>query len=107
MTKEAAIQEAVRRLASQFEAERIVMFGSQARGTADERSDVDLLVVCRFRGRRRDVMVAMDRALSGLPFARDIVVVTPEEFTSGRDLPGSVIRPAVAEGRLLYERRAA
>ncbi len=101
------LSEAVDRLVRAFAPERIILFGSHARGTADERSDVDLLVVCRYQGRRRQAMVAMDRALAGLPFARDVVVVTPEEFLAWSELPGTVVRPAAREGRVLYERRAA
>jgi predicted nucleotidyltransferase len=101
------IQEAVQRLVERFGAERVILFGSQARGTADEHSDVDLLVVCRFTGRRRDIMVAMDRALRGLPFARDIVVLTPEEFARDEGIPGTVARPAAREGKLLYGRQPA
>lgn len=48
-------------------------------------------------------MVAMDRALSGLEFARDVVILTPEEFERDRYIPGTVARPAFLEGRVLYE----
>jgi hypothetical protein len=44
----------------------------------------------------------MDRAL-GLGFARDIVVLTPEEYERDRHLPGTVARPAWLEGKVLYE----
>ena len=107
MTEQRLLDEAVERLVAQFGPERIILFGSQARGDAGPRSDVDLLVVCSVSGRRRDLMVAMGRALRGLPFARDIVVVTPEEFAQYRDLAGTVVRPAAREGRVLYERPAA
>jgi predicted nucleotidyltransferase len=91
------------RLVEKFHPQRIILLGSQARGTADERSDVDLLVVCPFQGSRRALMVAMDRALRGLPLARDIVVLTPEEFERDRQIPGTVARPAWREGKILYE----
>jgi hypothetical protein len=38
--------------------------------------------------------------------ARDIVVLTPREFERDRSIPGTVARPAAAEGRVLYERPA-
>ena len=98
------LEEAVRRLATQFEADRVILFGSYARGAADEHSDVDLLVLGRFQGNRRSLMVAMDRALRGLGFARDIVVMTPEEFERDRQIPGTLARPAALEGKVLYER---
>lgn len=103
MVDESYLQEAARRLAAEFRPQRIILFGSHARGTADQRSDVDLLVIGRFEGSRRTLMVAMDRALRGLPFARDVLVLTPEEFDRDRTIPGTVARPAWREGRVLYE----
>ena len=100
------LQEATRRLVNGFSPQRIILFGSQARGTADARSDVDLLVVLPVHGRRRRLIVEMDRALNGLGIARDIVVLTPREFDSDRSIPGTVARPAAVEGSVLYERPA-
>jgi predicted nucleotidyltransferase len=106
MLSQTTIHEAVDRLVSRFEPERIILFGSQARGTADEHSDVDLLVICRIDGGRRKLMVEMDRSLSGLGFARDVIVVTPEEFERDKHIPGTVARPASLEGQVLYARTA-
>jgi len=103
MVPDDVIEKAKTRLVENFHPQRIILFGSQARETADERSDVDLLVVCPIQGSRRALMVAMDRALKGLPIARDILVLTPEEFDRDRHMPGTVARPAWKEGRVLYE----
>jgi len=97
---------ATERLAKQFQPQRIILFGSQARGTADPRSDVDLLIICAVpaeRGARRSIMLAMDKALGGMGFAKDIVVLTPEEFERDRHIPGTIARPAWREGKVLYE----
>ena len=96
------LEEIKRRLVDGFAPERIIVFGSHARGTATERSDIDLLVICDITGRKRDLMIAMDRALKGLGVARDIVVMTPEEFERDREIPGTVARPASLEGKTLY-----
>ena len=96
------LREAIRRLVEEFEPERIILFGSQARGTADARSDVDLLVICRQVTNRRKLMVKMDRALAGLGIARDVLVMTPQEYERDRHIPGTVARAASMEGTLLY-----
>ena len=103
MVAESILTEVTRRLVEQFAPTRIILFGSQARGTADDRSDVDLLVVCRVTGRKRDAMVAMDRALGGLGIARDVIVQTPQEFERDRHIPGTIARPAALEGRILHD----
>ena len=104
MINQETLQEATRRLIENFSPQRIILFGSQARGTADDQSDVDLLVVTNFVGKRRTLMVEMDRALRGLGIARDIIVITPEEFERDSEIPGTIARPAAREGRILYER---
>ena len=97
------LKEATERLVSRFHPQRIILFGSQACHTADERSDVDLLIISRFEGDRRQLMVAMERALRGLPIARDRVILTPEECERDKEIPGTIARPASREGRVLYE----
>ena len=42
--------------------------------------------------------------LHGIGLAKDIVVATPEEVERERNLVGTIIRPAVHEGKVLYER---
>ena len=103
MVPEEVMDEVKTRLVEKFHPKRIILFGSQARETANDRSDVDLLVICPIKGSRRALMVAMDRVLKGLPIARDILVLTPEEFERDRHIPGTVARPAWKEGRILYE----
>jgi predicted nucleotidyltransferase len=104
MISDSDLRQAVDALVERFRPERVILFGSHARGTADARSDVDLLVVCPVRGSRRALQVAMDRTLRGCRFARDIVILTREEFERDRHIPGTVARPAWLKGRVLYER---
>lgn len=107
MVSEKVIQEATKRLVDQFHPERIILFGSHARGSADEHSDVDFLVIAGPGAKRNRLrmMVAMDGALGGMGFAKDIIVLTPEEFEEDKDIPGTIARYAMKEGRLLYERK--
>jgi predicted nucleotidyltransferase len=92
------------RLVEGFHPEKIILFGSQARGTADDRSDIDILVVCSFAGKRRHLMLEMDRALGGLDYAFDIIILRPEEFRIDSLIAGTVGRYASQEGKVLYER---
>jgi predicted nucleotidyltransferase len=102
MISDETLRQVKERLAEGFAPERIILFGSQARGTADARSDADILVVCSFTGKRRHLMLEMDRALDGFDFAFDILILTPEEYERDRHIPGTIGRYAYQEGRIVY-----
>ena len=85
-----------------YEPERIILFGSRARGEADEYSDYDLVVIKRtdrpFLERLRDMVPYLVR----LSCPVDILVYTPEEFEQmGETGLGWVVK---REGVTLYER---
>lgn len=92
------------RLAVQFNPERIVLFGSHARGEDRPDSDVDLLVVLDEVDERHEVAVEMRMAVKDIPVAKDIVVTTTEEIARRGHLIGTVLRPALTDGRNLYVR---
>ena len=82
--------------------EKIVLFGSAARGTMGPDSDLDLLVIKGGKFNRHRVTTAIYRHLSGA-IAVDAVVVTPEEVERYRDTHCLVICPALREGKVVYE----
>ena len=98
------LAEMVRRIVAQFAPEKIILFGSCARGTVGPDSDADLLVVMPVPGSKRRQAAKIDLALAGIGMAKDIIVVTPEEVERYRDTVGTIIRPALREGKVLYER---
>lgn len=104
------LDSAVRRIVERFRPLRIILFGSRARGEAGRWSDMDLLVVLPEVRDKRAAMVEALRALNGLrdpqgvPVAVDVIVTTPAEIESRGDVPGSVLRSALREGKVVYER---
>lgn len=94
----------VRRIVNRFDPDRIILFGSNARGSADENSDVDFLVVLPVAGSKREKQVELRCALHNVRTPKDIVVVTPEEFAARRKIPGTLVQAAVKEGKVLYAR---
>lgn len=105
-TVQATITEMVRRIVERFHPDRIILFGSHARGTAGPHSDVDLLVVMEPQGSKRRRAVEIHGLLAGMGVPKDVIVVTPEEFNAYRDAPGTVIRTAWQEGKILHDRAA-
>jgi predicted nucleotidyltransferase len=94
----------VRLIIQKFDPDRIILFGSHARGEADSDSDVDLLVVIPVSGSKQDKALEIAVALHGFHIPKDIIVTTPDEFAWRKELPGTIERPAVLEGKVLYAR---
>ena len=101
---ETFISTMVDRIVEAFQPAQIVLFGSHARGTATERSDVDLLVILPNVSDKRDTAINIRRVLGDLPVCKDIVVATPEEVARRGHLVGTVLRSALREGKVIYER---
>jgi len=83
--------------------EKIILFGSAARGEMGPDSDLDLLVI-KSRVHRRHLAQRIYRNLIGVGQAVDIVVATPEDLDRYGDSIGLVYKPALREGKILYER---
>ena len=98
------IQEMVNRIVARFNPEKIILFGSHARGNAAADSDVDLLVIMSVSGSKREKMIEIGLALHDIPLPKDIIVTSPDEFEWRKEVPGTIERPAAKEGRLLYAR---
>jgi predicted nucleotidyltransferase len=92
----------VKRIVSEFHPERIILFGSHARGDAGHDSDVDLLVVMPVEGSKRELRLDIRAALRAIPMPKDILVSTPEEFEARREIVGTIEWPASREGKVLY-----
>jgi len=103
MTAAESIQAMADRIVRDFHPVRLVLFGSHARGNAEPESDVDLLVVLPQVSDKRRAAVEIRRALADFPVCKDIIVTTPEEIARRGDLVGTVLRPALREGKVLIE----
>lgn len=99
------IREMGRVIVELFRPERIILFGSHARGTAGPDSDVDLLVIMEVEGSRRRLGARIGAALHGFQLPKDIIVTTPEAFEARRTVPGTIERWAAVHGRVLHVHR--
>ncbi|MCX6343449.1 MAG: nucleotidyltransferase domain-containing protein [Armatimonadetes bacterium] len=99
-----AIKLMVERIAGRFNPERIILFGSLARGDAHSDSDIDLLVVLSACDNRRAATVSIMKSLADIPVGKDIIVTTPQELETRGKLVSTVLYPALHEGKVLYAR---
>lgn len=104
MTTTELISVMVDRIVKQFQPNRIILFGSQARGDTDESSDVDLMVVLDHIPNKHRTAVEIGSSLRDVPISKDIVVVTSEEIEREGDVIGTVTYEALQEGRIMYEK---
>jgi uncharacterized protein len=98
------IAEMTRRIVEKFDPLQVILFGSQARGDAHADSDVDLLIVFPHVENSFRQAVEIRSELRGFGVAKDIVVTTPDEIAAWGHLIGTVLEPALREGRVLYDR---
>ncbi len=95
------MREIVRRVVEVAQPEKIILFGSAARGEMRSNSDVDLLVV-KPNVHRRQLAKQIYRHLVGVGQAVDVIVVTPEDLKRYQGSHALIIAPALREGRVVY-----
>ena len=95
--------EIIRRIVAVARPERIILFGSAARGRMDRNSDIDLLVIKRGTYNPRKVAAGIYMNLYGVGQAVDLIIMTPEQIDQYRNSPYIVVYPALREGRIVYD----
>ena len=98
---QAVLDEIVRRIVAVAQPEKVILFGSAARGEMNRHSDLDLLVV-KDGVHRGDMTENIYRHLHGVDAAVDVVVVTPDDVERYRNSHALVIKPALREGKVIY-----
>ena len=104
MLSETAIREAAARVADAAHAPlKVILFGSYARGDADEGSDLDLLVVEREIPDYNEEYLRLHRTLDPLGIGVDLLRLTEGELEEKRHWWTTPIYWAAREGKVLYE----
>ena len=91
----------IRRIVEVAKPEKIILFGSAARGAMGPNSDVDLLVI-KSGANRLDLMGEIYRNLHGVGEPVDVIVATPEDVERYRNSFALGIYPALREGKVVY-----
>jgi predicted nucleotidyltransferase len=84
--------------------ERVILFGSRARGDARSDSDFDLLVIAESDEPRYRRAAPLYAALADVPVEADVMVYTPAEVDEWRAVPQAFVTTAIREGHILYEK---
>ena len=96
------VADAVRALAEGAQPQKILLFGSYARGDATDDSDLDLLVIEDEVPDRAHEMVRLRRLLRPLRIPADVLVYSADEVRRWGNQPGSALYWALREGKVVY-----
>lgn len=102
------LEDIVKAIVEASNPDRIILFGSAARGDTGPDSDVDLLIVEKessFQdGSRWSESSRIRKALWRFPVPIDVLLFTPEEIEKWKDSTNHVIARSMREGKVLYDR---
>lgn len=104
--RQEVLEEVVWRIFEVTRPRRIVLFGSAARGQMGPDGDLDLLVIVSESVHRRALAQEIYRRLHSIRLPVDIIVATEQDVGQYGDKVGTILRPALKEGRVIYESTA-
>lgn len=104
LTEDELLGYIVRTIVRRLDPLRIVLFGSRARGEADEESDYDIMVEMETSLRPTQRAIVIEDLFARRDWSMDLLVYTPAEVRKWRDDIGALLYDIVREGRILYER---
>ena len=100
--KPKVLADVIRRVVEAAQPDKIVLFGSAARGEMGPNSDLDLLVIKGGKFNYWRLLTTIYRQLRDTEAAVDVVLVTPDDVERYGDSPCLVIYPALREGKVVY-----
>ena len=102
MTEDKTIEEIVKRIIKAVKPDKIILFGSRARGSEKPGSDIDLVVVVSGDIHRRKTAQKIYMSLIGIGCSVDVIVLKPEDLERYRNSVGVIIPEVLKEGKELY-----
>jgi len=99
------IQNIVNIIITGYQPEKIIIFGSYSQGTANDSSDLDLLIVKKtnenFFKRNREIR----HLFNPMPVPMDLLVYNPSELSEKQSVINHIVNIAMKEGKIVYERK--
>jgi predicted nucleotidyltransferase len=96
------IRRYAREIGKRFHPERIILFGSYARGSAEEDSDVDILVIMDHDNPRNVDQAIEIRLQVDAAFPMDLIVKRPSEISERLSMKDTFLSSVLQDGQVLY-----
>ena len=95
-------KELVGKIIKVIKPQKIILFGSYAKGTATENSDIDLLIIENNVSSKIEEKRKIREALKFIQLPKDILVISEKEYDFYKDDFGSVVYEACRQGEFLW-----
>ena len=99
---EEKIETIIDRIVRGCDPKAIIIFGSVAKGTSTENSDIDIMVILDTDLTYYERTLAVRRSIGVTSIPMDILVFTPEEVEEGKQKRGSIISEVLSTGKAIY-----
>jgi predicted nucleotidyltransferase len=99
------IDEIVNRIATSYNPDKIILFGSYAYGNSSEDSDLDFILIKDTTLPKHKRSNEVRRLFFGLPIPMDFKIYTSTEFNNELSNKYSFLSSAIKGSKILYERK--
>jgi predicted nucleotidyltransferase len=102
MISDPIVERAVQVIAEAIHPQKIILFGSRARGTARPDSDLDLVIIYGGEKSKRQIKLDIHRLLEPASFPLDLFVLSPDEMRRQRHVANTLAREVSERGVTVY-----
>ena len=96
------LQEIVDKIVEHSHPEKIILFGSYARGNPEKGSDLDLLIIKDSFLPRHKRSVEIRKLFYNYCIPMDVLVYTPKEVEEWKDVIGHILHTIIKKGKVVY-----
>jgi len=98
------LNEIIKRIVEEINPDKIILFGSRAKGVGGKESDYDILVLKRGVAHKRKLAQKIYHKLFGVGASVDVIVETPDRFNKLKDKWFLIYSEIARFGRVVYEK---
>jgi len=104
MVTKAKINEIRDKIAGKIKPEKIILFGSYAKGTQNEDSDIDIAVIVKDKKKSSKRNIEIKRIFFDRTYALDVFSFNNKEIEQLSRISGTMAYEVIKNGKLLYEK---